>query len=49
MKKLLYPIMAALFVVVLWGANFMAQEAPECCKEQKACCQNGKECCPLKK
>jgi hypothetical protein len=46
MRKLLYAVMAALFVTVLWGANVMAQEVPDCCKEKKACCENGKECCP---
>lgn len=46
MRKLFYTVMAALLITVLWGANVMAQEVPDCCKEKKACCENGKECCP---
>ena len=46
MSKLLYSVMVALFVSVLWGASAMGQEVPDCCKEKKACCQDGKECCP---
>jgi hypothetical protein len=46
MQKLTASVMAALFVVVLWGASVRAADAPDCCKQQQACCNDGKACCP---
>ena len=48
MRKLLVPVMAALFITMLWGASVKADEVPDCCKQQQACCKDGKACCPKK-
>jgi hypothetical protein len=46
MRKLTTAGMAALFLVMLWGASAKAAEVPDCCKQQQACCKDGKACCP---
>jgi hypothetical protein len=46
MRKLTTSVMAALLVVMLWGASAKAADVPDCCKQQQACCKEGKSCCP---
>lgn len=46
MRKLTTSAMAALFIVMLWGASAKAADVPDCCKQQQACCKDGKACCP---
>jgi len=46
MRKLTSAVLAALFMVLLWGTSVRAADVPDCCKQQQACCKDGKACCP---
>jgi len=45
MRKLTTSVMAALFLVMLWGASAKAADVPDCCKQQQARCTDGKGFC----
>jgi len=48
MRKLTSAVLAAVFMVMLWGVSVRAADVPDCCKQQQACCKDGKACCPQK-